>query len=812
MKRKFASFVKKGIAVGMMAIMAFMLPATPLHESEVQAATVKSTGEFLKDVKLYIKKQGTIDDAKNWCASQEGDWKVFEGDLNAGASAMLTKEVGVFLCYTTTQDPDEAVKDLAVMNEKGGYSLSDYEQILKKQKEQYVDIVKNMRTMLDEYRTNYNNKTEMAVLVHDHLNKFKEDDSGQLLGDLLLTVDDEKLADILLQCNGKVYLDIMQQMAMCCDTAKTTWLDRMVKLGSFDKLKNAFSKNISSGDVTKTLDLQFKEKANKILEKWDEMNNRVKNIRTFIKDNGLEKATEEQFNNWVKNLEITDQQYYSYQEVYILSALVGYKYGGKTLLDFFLKTKAQIEKEGIETLYPMAACLTDGQIAALDSEMSIFALVQDAFAATVVNDNNVGMAAKMKSDSADAKNVEEKVEKAVEQAKEFISEANGSNVVSIYEGVDREAFNGGVAVTTNAQRVAVAKRDAWLKNASNMSMEDNVLLLIAGTIGGGLLAGAFALGAHAMFLHEAKKAFGAAIVQDGLPSDVTNFSELLTAVKDGGLKAKATMKQITYTVYTAQDTGSGFFRLLMYAKWGLTCGFIIMSALSITMSVISIYTYYNVEHIAIPHHMVDLSYSETKEASYVAYKSVRDQDGKCGDLNGNSSLQWLALYYTKDKNAGTPILAPTSEGHEMVLKTGTTEKPGTGYSPLHMFGTVNVAQNLTFASGDHGYSYGDKNNGTYLYYTHANEIVTYTDTNGNELSENELSDTKKSEEGTETDFTSGSAVAETEPVSGSAAGTDQTATTITGGLIALVGAIGLVVGGLTGFVVADTRRKKHLNK
>ena len=91
MRRKFTSFVKKGIAVGMMAVMAFMLPATPLHESEVQAATVKSTGEFLKDVKLYVKKQGTIDDAKNWCASQEGDWKVFEGDLNAGASANLTK-------------------------------------------------------------------------------------------------------------------------------------------------------------------------------------------------------------------------------------------------------------------------------------------------------------------------------------------------------------------------------------------------------------------------------------------------------------------------------------------------------------------------------------------------------------------------------------------------------------------------------------------------------------------------------------------------------------------------------------------------
>ena len=45
---KIRSFIKKGIAVSMMAVMAFLLPATPLHETQVQAAS--NVGEYIKEV------------------------------------------------------------------------------------------------------------------------------------------------------------------------------------------------------------------------------------------------------------------------------------------------------------------------------------------------------------------------------------------------------------------------------------------------------------------------------------------------------------------------------------------------------------------------------------------------------------------------------------------------------------------------------------------------------------------------------------------------------------------------------------------
>ena len=202
-------------------------------------------------------------------------------------------------------------------------------------------------------------------------------------------------------------------------------------------------------------------------------------------------------------------------------------------------------------------------------------------------------------------------------------------------------------------------------------------------------------------------------------------------------------------------------------KWGATIFTVALAATDIVLTSIAMYKYYHVEHIQIPHHMVDISYSENEEAAYVAYKSVRDQDGHPGDLNAGSSRQWLALYYTKDTKAGSPIVAPGT-GSEIVVKTGDSQAPEVGYTPLHIFGTPNVAQNLTFADGDNGYSYNDKNNGTYLFFTHAD--VNYSDPM------EKLKD------------------------AGTALGT---------GVIALIGAGGIVIGIFIGAVIVGARRKKR---
>ena len=827
MKTKTGSFLKRGIAAGMMAVMAFMLPATPLHETQVQAAEVRSTGEFIKEVRLFVKQDGTASDAEAWCASKGDGWKVLKGDqdgnLNSGADAVFTEKYGVFFCYQTTTDPDEAITDLAVMNENGNYSASDYKILLDKQKEAYIDMVKNMKTMLEEYRKNYQNKVPMAVKSHDFLNAYKEDKSGELLGDLLLTVSDDNLAEILLQCNGTVVLAMQEKLAAACDTAKTTWLDRLSKLGSFDKLKNAFSQNIKSGDVEKAMERQYRETASKLLDRWDDLSKRINNLNKFLSDNGLSDATEDQIKDWVSKLEVTDDAYASYQEYLTLISLAGYKYGDKTLLNFFAKTKDQIEKDGIETLYPMAASFTKGQLAALDESTGLFQMVRDALGATVVNDNNAGIMAQVKKDTEGAKMIKENQEVIDEVDK--IIETIGEDKISVYEGVDREVFDGGVAVTTDAKSASSGSESSW----SSLFVKDgNVLQPCTIALGTGAVVTAVLAGVFSRFMTTKTVEKGLPVkdaisqiladnksmIADSNTRSVVRLAQsydaLIEGTKKSAEKGQAYYKSALRTLEEGAKDKTIITRSNLYT--GLTIGMtvftILMAGADIAMNIIALHKYYNKEHIEIPHHIVDMKYSETSEASFVAYRSVRDQDDRCGDLNAGSCKQWLALYYTKDKNAGAPLLAPTENGNELVVKVGTDAAPGTGYSPLHMFGTVNTAQNLTFADGESGYSYNDKNGGTYLYFSHANTVVTYTD---------KKDDTGAALNEDEAETVTGSAVADaTQPddqsKSEAEASASQTGTVLGGGTLLLVGIVGVVAGGFGGFVIASRRRKHPMER
>ncbi len=70
----------------------------------------------------------------------------------------------------TTTYAKEAVTDLAVMNERGNYSASEYERILKEQKKMYDDMVSDLKDMLEEYRTNVNNNVPTAIQARDFMN------------------------------------------------------------------------------------------------------------------------------------------------------------------------------------------------------------------------------------------------------------------------------------------------------------------------------------------------------------------------------------------------------------------------------------------------------------------------------------------------------------------------------------------------------------------------------------------------------------------------------------------------------------------
>ena len=76
-------------------------------------------------------------------------------DLNKGASDERPRVV--YLGYKTTTDPNDGITDLAVMNMTGGYSFSDYDELINKAMETQVKpFVENFLATINEYRENYN--------------------------------------------------------------------------------------------------------------------------------------------------------------------------------------------------------------------------------------------------------------------------------------------------------------------------------------------------------------------------------------------------------------------------------------------------------------------------------------------------------------------------------------------------------------------------------------------------------------------------------------------------------------------------------
>lgn len=797
---------KRVIAACMMAVMAFMLPS--MH---VYGATDKQT-TYVKNFKLFIKKDGTFEDAKNWCESQtDGDWHAADGNINDGAEGKFKSKMAVFVCYETTTDRAEAVTDIAVMNERGNYSEGEYKRILGEQVQMYKDMVSDMKTMLEEYRKNVNAGVPTALQAKKLLDKYVEDDSGEKLGELLMHISDDDLAKILMQANGQAVLLIDQQLAYACDTANNTWLDRMQQLGksgnAYGKLRERFLKayNNDANKADRALRSNYEEPAEKIAEGWGVFSEHLKKMLKYAKDNGLDQMEGDEQVNFLR-LHVIDADAREYlNELGLITSLAEYQYENGTMMDFLTKDVSEVTGEGITALYPLVASLTDGQIAALDQTTDLFTLASNALCATAYNGYSEGMAkqfgAENKKEAADLKSQTDEVYDTIEK----------SETTSIYEGIDRDIYgDGGVAVTGVARNYSEGKDGSWtdalLKNGVYTGLTIGLTAGAALSLTGAIVCGVIlrnvpsALDYYGKFGHKVVSSLG----KDS--AYLTNFfkskEEMETVVylcKNYGYKTIMNDCTKTYrgmpmrdVIVSLENIGGNkiknISKIINALKYGASVFFVLLSVADVALTVYKLYDYYHVEHIDIPHHMVDVVYNENAESSYIAYKAVPDQDGNAGDVNGGGGKQWLALYQTHDEGAGDPIVAPeTGEDFKFMINTGSptlTGKSADSYSPLHMFGTPEVPQNLTFADGDNGYSYADKNGGTYLFF-------------------------RRDDGAGQTELTTGSFSEGADVGASQANDGDGTGTAISPGIVALAGAAGLVAGGIIGGLISNARRKRH---
>ena len=85
----------------------------------------------------------TADEAKQWLT--DNGYEVLDKNLNEGADDTFSTKRAVYLGYKTTNDADEAITDMKLMNMKGGYSVQDYQMLLDEQKTNIKNFFKDFK-------------------------------------------------------------------------------------------------------------------------------------------------------------------------------------------------------------------------------------------------------------------------------------------------------------------------------------------------------------------------------------------------------------------------------------------------------------------------------------------------------------------------------------------------------------------------------------------------------------------------------------------------------------------------------------------
>ena len=835
----------KRLTAGFMVLtMAFLLPGVHVNAAEKETT-------YVKEFRLYIDERKDPAAAKDWF--EKNGYTMIEGNLNADASGALKKEVGVYLGYSTTTEQAEAVTDLAVMNERGNYALGEYEQILKQQERMYTRMVADMKDMIDEYRVNVRKKVATAVQARDLMNAYKEDDSGELLGDLLMKIDDEALTKLLMQANGQIVLMIQERLASACDTGNTTWMDRMSRLGSYKNLEKQALKacNNDIGKALRTLDKKYKEDAVILAENWNDIRQHFIDVREKIKAWDITNMEEAVLQNFLEENKDNPEVETTLNEFTFLNILGLYSYEEASLAEFFDRSVEEFQGDGIRKLYPLAASLSDGQISAVNQSVSLFTLLLDALNAGVINENKSGKLQRIIDKASDSEKNE--LDEFNTMLNDTIEEISTAEPLSVYAGVDRETFKGGVAVTSTARSFSNGDGLTWVDTLANSWVAKSAAIAaavgsIACAVGAGLIARSITTMEKAMsasfnrlmgfeetatYLYNKNssdlfkdywvKQMKLPDLCDGHYHDtLEGFAENLHHVEfwDQNLLGEGNRLQFdalvkwenqteevrTYFRKKAADNagqqagqGNYYNKITFYKKLqlGLAAVSVILGVADIVMTSITLYKYYNRDHLPIPSYMVDISYDLEKQTSFINYRSVHDQNDAYGDVNGGGGKQWLALYQARDDDAGAPILAPDNgEEFKIIVQYGDAEEPKNGrYSPLHLFGTPNTSQNLTYADGESGWSYNDGKKGTYVFFRRDDGSVT-------DIPEDEDEDVTDPE--TDMAAVSGGAV------SGSGAtGTKDIGTSAGSGLMVLTGVGCGIVGIIIGFVATTIRRRKN---
>lgn len=585
---------------------------------------------------VAIETGSTAEEAKR--KLEDAGYTVYDSNIsNCGNSSDTAGYM--YIGYKTTTDPDEAITDMRLMHMGGGYSYAEYEQILKQKQEEVGRMVEQLFTAVIEYRAYYMAEIPAAVTAYEMLNQLREDDSGLLMGDFFLdrSMTYEDYTKVLMQCSTAVLITIENALAIACSVSRERGLRDLADCDPEDFVGETQYEAVAA-DIYN--DIPY-----------------VQNSLAIYANSGLtsaDGATEEEvsaaFAELPENEEITWMDSFAFAKL-----LEGIELSdGSSLYDLVMTDPDELTTEDF---YPLASVLSDGQAAMIN----------------VAGFKNVIIAALTEDDSWNR----------VDQYSYKTDEP-----ISVYTGIDRSLFEGGVALTSKAMVEAAANTELGWFGSLDKETEDlfyKVIGISFFTFFGAELVDCILRGSFAAVVAANASKFEG-IGKVGL-TVMKAIDPLLEAAYTRYL---LTLKIIKYA-YTA-------FTYLAFISLG-----VILIAAAIYFIALGI-EYYYPEYDEIPRILVEKG-TEDDETVYTYYYGVKNTDGSVVDINQYNGSRWVSLYTSKDKNAGTPILA------DFVIQKATTLN---GYTGVRKF-----SQDAAFDLNKFSYDLGSSVQSSYMFFKQA---------------------------------------------------------------------------------------------
>ena len=689
----------------------------------ISLTLTSSVSAFAAAEEVYISELRLVyadsyDEAKEILTDTEfKDYKLLNENLNEG-----TKKTGVWIAYKTTTDIEDAITDLATMQMNGGYNEGNYDKMIKESYEEYVALGKTYLKAIEYFKEAYDADHFLAVSAYRQLNFYnvvsenipeKEIPSfeGECLGNIFYNgISERELATMFMQGNRYAIKNIRSLLAMGVSYNEDgkTYLD---------KVEEAVSK--MNANPAYFDDEDHEKLAVLIAPTITVFRDMFKELLAY--EPQLNYADEED-----TDLEI---KYMEYKALAEMMRSVNYL-NGKSLYQFCLEYEGNKDHSDI---YPLVAALNEGQ-QALTELAQYYGVVRYSMSDYPEEIINEELDTLEETYGEKPFNVYSGVDRGIFNGTfAFTNEAYRANAYTETDYFEEFFGVGQILFTTLSVSASIIGagliRWAVLRQGKDLAaynaavVKSRVVELVARirsanlvdivgkqSVASGGMAIRATVGKHAFTFKNYEQFLDGIIANTNIKvtsftgSEIPRFADKYYAVTDALREKsivlgrsemrsiKGMIKKVNDTAYYTQTGKETAERITTEAARKISGGTIALyivggalifySALSIGLTV---YSYYNPNYEDIPIAMVDIIDSDNGD-NYIKYDVVYEAEPRekgvyaAGDLNAFKAQRWNALYYTKNYEAGKPILAD-----EFVLSTS-NNKAKDGYTPVHRFG------------------------------------------------------------------------------------------------------------------------------